>query len=413
MPPLPALVIASKSRFDPPIRREHQLARLAAAHGHGVTFVEPPADIRALRSAECLAWVQRAVRPGTQSGADGVQIRARSTLMPAHRHRSLEKLEAWSLRRCVPAASVTRPTVVAALPWQWPGVSQLRGYRRVFDVADDWASLLPHRAARIAELYAQAAEEADAITIVSDALRWRFPGRTVQLVRNALDASLLATKPGGPPRAQRLVYVGTLSERFDSDLTGALLDALPGWTLELYGGCAYSGRGDRLSAELEHLLARPDGRVRWHGPVARARVAEVLDSADVLLLPNRALSRGQDSMKIYDYSARGRPIVGTVASVDGISERPPHMRIGSTPSELAEQVHETTDEPRQWATDRMAWAQNQTWESRWPAWADVLFNPGAGATGVDQTDTSVQLGDQDRHTVRTIRVGREDGGART
>jgi len=385
MPPLPALVIASKSRFDPPIRREHQLARLAAAHGHGVTFVEPPADIRALRSAECLAWVQRAVRPGTQSGADGVQIRARSTLMPAHRHRSLEKLEAWSLRRCVPAASVTRPTVVAALPWQWPGVSQLRGYRRVFDVADDWASLLPHRAARIAELYAQAAEEADAITIVSDALRWRFPGRTVQLVRNALDASLLATKPGGPPRAQRLVYVGTLSERFDSDLTGALLDALPGWTLELYGGCAYSGRGDRLSAELEH----------------------------VLLLPNRALSRGQDSMKIYDYSARGRPIVGTVASVDGISERPPHMRIGSTPSELAEQVHETTDEPRQWATDRMAWAQNQTWESRWPAWADVLFNPGAGATGVDQTDTSVQLGDQDRHTVRTIRVGREDGGART
>jgi hypothetical protein len=388
----PPLVISSKSRFDPPIRREHQLARLAAAHGHRVTFVEPPADIRALRSAGGLAWVQSAIRPAAQSRPDGIQVRARSTLMPAHRHRSLERLEAWSLRRCVPSASVTRPTVVATLPWQWPGVSQLRGYRRVFDAADDWAALLPHRSARITELYAQAAEEADAITIVSDALRSRFPGRTVHLARNALDALLLATKPGGLPRAQRLVHVGTLSERFDTDLAGAVIDALSGWTLELYGGCAYAHRGDRPSAELAALLARPDGRVRWHGPVARARVAEVLDSADVLLLPNRALSRGQDSMKIYDYSARGRPIVATVGSVDGISERPPHMRIGATPSEIAVQVREATDEPRQWTTERIAWAQNQTWESRWPAWADVLF---------------------DRQTMRTIRVAREDGGAET
>jgi glycosyltransferase involved in cell wall biosynthesis len=409
----PALVIASKSRFDPPIRREHQLARLAAAHGHRVTFVEPPADIRALRSAGRLAWVQRAVRPAAQSGPGGIQVRARSTLMPAHRHRALEKLEGWSLGHCVPTASPTRPTVVATLPWQWPGVSQLRGCRRVFDVADDWASLVPRRSARITELYAQAAEEADAITIVSDALRWRFPGRAVHLVRNALDTSLLAAAPGGLPRARRLVYVGTLSERFDTDLAGALIDALPGWTLDLYGGCAYSRRGDRPSTELEDLLTRPGGRVQWHGPVARACLAEVLDTADVLLLPNRALSRGQDSMKIYDYSARGRPIVATQASVDGISERPPHLRIGSTPSELAEQVRETADEPPQWATDRIAWAQNQTWESRWPAWADVLFDPGSSATEGGQTDTSAQLGDQDRHTMRTIQAGRDDGGVGT
>jgi glycosyltransferase involved in cell wall biosynthesis len=413
MPSAPALVIASKSRWDPPIRREHQLARLAAAHGHDVTFVEPPADVRALRSTGRLAWVKSAVRPAAQSGPGGIQVSARSTLMPAHRHRSLEKLEAWSLRRSLPVASTARPTVVATLPWQWPGVSQLRGYRRVLDVADDWASLLPQRSARVAELYAQAAEEADAITIVSDALRWRFPGRTVNLVRNALDPSLLATKSGEPPRARRLVYVGTLSERFDSALAGALIDTLPGWTLELYGGCAYSGRSDRPSSELEDLLARRDARVRWHGPVARARVAEVLDSADVLLLPNRDLGRGQDSMKIYDYSARGRPIVSTVASVDGISERPPHMRIGSTPLELAEQVRETTDEPQEWAADRMAWARNQTWESRWPVWAGVLFDAGPGATGVGPGNTSVQLNDQDRDTVSPIQVAREDGGAGT
>jgi hypothetical protein len=413
MPSPPALVIASKSRFDPPIRREHQLATLAAAAGHGVTFVEPPADIRALRSAWRSDWVKRAVRPAVHDGPGGIQVRARSTLMPAHRHRSLEKLDAWSLRRSVPAASVPRPTVVVTLPWQWPGVSQLRGYRRVFDVADDWASLLPDRAARIAELYAQAAEEADAITIVSDALRCRFPDRTVHLVRNALDASLLATQPGALPRAQRLVYVGTLSERFDTDLAGALIDALPGWTLQLYGGCAYSRRGDLPSAELEELLARADGRVRWHGPVARVRVAAVIDSADVLLLPNRALGRGQDSMKIYDYSARGRPIVATAASVDGISERPPHMWVGSTPLELAQQVRETTDEPQQWATDRIDWARNQTWESRWPAWADVLFHAGPEATEPGQGGTRVHSNQQDRDTVRTIPVRREDGGAGT
>ena len=44
----PPLVLCAKSRWDPPIRREHAFAREAALHGHTVDFVEQPADIRAL-----------------------------------------------------------------------------------------------------------------------------------------------------------------------------------------------------------------------------------------------------------------------------------------------------------------------------------------------------------------------------
>ena len=40
------LVICAKSEWDPPVRREHAWAMLAASSGHRVTFVERPADVR-------------------------------------------------------------------------------------------------------------------------------------------------------------------------------------------------------------------------------------------------------------------------------------------------------------------------------------------------------------------------------
>jgi hypothetical protein len=123
-------------------------------------------------------------------------------------------------------------------------------------VADDWSVLLPHRSRRIREPYKQAAEEAEGITVVSDVLHGLFPERTVRTVRNGLDSALLDRAISAPPRAQRLLYVGTLSERFDSILAGAILDELPAWRLDLYGACAYSRRGDQPGADLVELLQR-------------------------------------------------------------------------------------------------------------------------------------------------------------
>ena len=168
------------------------------------------------------------------------------------------------------------------------------------------------------------------------------------VVRNAVDEELLRTPLSPVPGDRRMVYVGTLSERFDATLAGHLLDRLPDWRLDLFGQCRYAQMGTRPGSELVTLLARDDGRVRWHGPVGRDRLAGVLDSADVLLLPNRAEhSRGQDSMKLYDYCARARPIVASDGAVAGMSESPPRLRSGRDADALAALVSAAPEQARE------------------------------------------------------------------
>jgi glycosyltransferase involved in cell wall biosynthesis len=387
------IVLVSKSVWDPPTGREHPLARLARAHGHRVTFIERPLDIRALAGprrgtwARSLTW-RPGARPAPRPQRDprseshaAIAVVARSTVAPAHRNRAAEALDGAMLRALL-RSTPPGATIVATMPWQWPAVSGARDCRRVLDVGDDWATLIPAAARRARDLYARAAEEADAIVVASETLCELFPTANAQVVRNAVDDCLLDPPLSSPPGARRLVYVGTLSERFDAPLVGEVLDLLADWTLDLHGPCAYARCGEGPSPELTTLIDRPDGRARWHGPAARERVASLLDRGDVLLLANRgAASRGQDSMKIYDYAARGRPVVATAASMSGISETPPHLRVGGRPDELARLVAESAGEPGHWRQDRAGWAAAQSWDSRWPGWARALFGAGSESEG--------------------------------
>jgi hypothetical protein len=86
-------------------------------------------------------------------------------------------------------------------------------------------------------------------------------------------------------------------------------------------------------------------------------------------------------MKIYDYAARGRPTVATCASADGISQVPPHLRLGVDAEELAQHVRDAQEEPAGWAQERAQWAATQSWESRWPQWSSALFGVPGGASG--------------------------------
>jgi capsular polysaccharide biosynthesis protein len=387
MTELPDLLIVSKSSWKPSIRREHALAHLAIAAGHRVAFIERPMHIRAALGRDWHTWLRSLARPEHAHPDEEIDVVARSTLLPGHLNAPAESFEGWLLRRQIgePTGGVT-PTLVATLPWHWPAISRLWSYRRVLDVAEDWSALIPGRRDRVLDLYARAAEEADEIIVASEGLRELFPGREVTVVRNGVDDELLDPPRRPRPRLRRLVYAGTLSERFDVRLVRELLFLRPGWTLDLYGPCAYAGRGAKPDPELEGLLAWGNGRVRWHGSVARSHLANVLDDSDVLLLPNRSEhSLGQDWMKVYDYAARGRPIVATKGAAGGMSEPPPHLYLGTGGEEIATQVLVADAEPDAYGDRRARWAASQRWDSRWPQWSRALFGePFAGPSDREQ-----------------------------
>jgi glycosyltransferase involved in cell wall biosynthesis len=362
-----ALIIVSKSRWEPAVRREHALARQAADHDIQVLFIERPIDVRAVGSAD---W-RLAAGHREAPGPEGITVLPHAVPVPGHRSGLAERAAASLLRRRLRSMTAPGDTVVVCTPWQWPATrGLLAGVRRVFDCADDWSALLPRRAEAIHARFGEIAAEADAVVLVSDDLVSSFPGAAVTVVPNGVEQALLVTAREGAPRPRSMVYLGTLSERFDAPLVGDLLRALPDWRLDLYGQCQYGGLGERPAPELEQLLGSSD-RVAWHGPVARDGVAAVLDRAQVAILPNRPeLTSGQDAMKLYDYAARGLPVVSTrwsdrLASDDA----PPGLALADDAAAFAAAVtaaaaHTDTD-----GQVAVRWAAQRTWDRRWDAWS--------------------------------------------
>jgi hypothetical protein len=260
-------------------------------------------------------------------------------------------------------------TVVATQPWQWPAVKAAGGARHVFDCADDWGSLIPRRRSAFVALHGRIGAEADAVIAVSGDLADEF-GTDVAVVPNGTAPELL-DRPLVPrdPAAHKLVYAGTLSERFDATLAGDVLERMPEWSLDLYGPCQYAGRGSEPGPELRELLDRRAGRVTWHGAVGRDGLATAIDEASVAVVMHRAsYGRGQDGMKLYDYAARGRPIVMTAGVPDPTAEAALGVRVAAAPDAFAAAVKDAAGEPEALADKRRAWAEQQRWQERWTQW---------------------------------------------
>jgi glycosyltransferase involved in cell wall biosynthesis len=370
------LVICSKSTWHPAIRREHSLAMLAAAHGHPVSFIERPLDVRALRHlAGAREWFRglRGVER-REPRSPTLHIAAHATILPGHLNGPGELTSNLLLRRRLRHAP-DGAAVVVNVPWQWPATAAVGG-RRVFDCADDWSALMGHRSARLAALYRRIGREADAIVVASESLAGRFPAERTVVVRNGVSEEML-----GPLAAvvqePRLVHAGTLTPRFDTELAAAVLRELPDWSLDLYGQCQYPGFQEQPGRELARLLSDYGPRVRWHGVLPRAALSAAIDKAAVALVLNRPeQSSGQDSMKLYDYAARGRAIVTTRFSERLQEEGPPHLHVVDDAPEMAAAILATRREPQSSVQDRRRWAERQRWESRWPSWSTALFGAG-------------------------------------
>jgi hypothetical protein len=355
------IILCAKSRWHPAIRREHALSLAAADLGVDVEFIERPYDVRSL--------VPRFKRAGDDGKftQPNVTVRRRFVAVPGHRGGAAKVIDDASLRRTLTksaSANGLPDALVVNTPWNWSASAALAPHtRRVFDLADDWRSLFPHRAELIAREYREIADDADEIIVAAPELGALFD-RDVLVVPNAAAPEVIQTPIVMAPGGKRMVYVGTLSERFDAAFVGHVLDKLPEWRLDLYGSCSYAHSGDRPDPALGGLLDQYSRRVAWHGPVSRQALPGVLDQGDVLILPNDiSISAGQDSMKLYDYAARARPIVATSMRVP--VDRPRSLTLAHSVDEFAAAVERGLVGN---ASENRGWAERNTWPQRVPGW---------------------------------------------
>ena len=359
----------AKSPWRETYRREHALAQGLAAAGRETTFVEHPTHLRgAVRERSVGRWCLDAVAPArtARTIAPNLRVLHRSVLAPGHVHGAAEALNTAMSQRLVSAISPA-DAVVAQMPWDWRRMRRLEAARRVFDVADDWSATFPSQRDRLLRHFDRIAVEADVVVVATPSMTRHFAGAHVAVVPNATDEELVHAPRAVARRERSMAYVGSLSARTDLVLLSEVLARLEDWTLDLYGPCLYRGQDGSASAAFERFLARHGERVVWHGPVSRERLAGVLDAASVGISPNvPALAAGQDAMKVYDYAARGLPVVAT--SREAGTPVPPHLRVETAPRAFADAVAEADLLAKADRAAQQAWAADHTWRKRLAEW---------------------------------------------
>jgi len=377
----------AKDPWNPAIRREQMIARELVHRGLPVRFVQAPADVRRVRT-DPGNWWSHLRRARFQTVAPGITVTERSTLQPGLRNGFAERVDAGLLGSFLARSGWDPELSVFMLPWEWRAASRLPG-RHVFDCTDDWTRLLPH-ARGLPDQLRRIADEADEVVVVNHVLADLFPGRTPVVVPNGTDETLLSAPRTAERRERHAVYVGSIAERFDVDLVRELLTALPDWTLTVHGQLVFPGSAQAGRARFLALERETDGRFRYEGLLSRDRLADVLDSAAVGLIPDVAgIALGQSSMKTYDYCARGLPVVATAGHLEHSGETPPHTSVVATAQEMAAAMVAAADEPVGCAKERVDWAAERTWDRRTDAWLDAtLGRRPARVTGVHTATSS-------------------------
>lgn len=360
-----SITFLSKSTWYPAIRREHALASQAVNGGFSVRFFEAPSDVRSIRQSPS-DWF--AGLGGVTTEYDQISVTKRSTFVPGHKSELFRTLDNALLSRLIQPSQLDE-SIVTYLPWQWS--ASKKGQYRIFDCTDPWPRLFPHRESAIRRQLKRVADEADQIIVVAQELSEFFPNRRVHVIPNGVDRQLLTNSPTNLVGNSVMLYLGTLSERINFQLISDVLSALPSWSLDLVGPCAFRGLGDQPSQELRGLLNRFNGRVTLHGPVSRIEAQDFIDQSDVLIAPTfKEFAIGQSSMKTFDAAARGRHVLSTSGLSTGVEKAPP-LLFADTADEWVETLRTRAFESLTIAEIR-SWAEKQTWDLRFKDWISLV-----------------------------------------
>jgi len=294
--------------------------------------------------------------------------------------RSLERIQrAYAsyergIRDAAARQGLDRPFVITANPFV-AGFADFSWAAPVTYYAwDDWEAYEPLQ--KWWPLYAQAFEclrqrRRRVVMVGEEGIRRIRPTGPYAVVPNGIDPAEWQRLPPPPawyadaPRP-RLLYLGSLASRVDTQQLRCLASAFPTGSITLVGALT-----DR--AHFESVRHIPN--ITFHPPVTRREIPGLVAHADVGLIPHRltrfteAISR---PLKVYEYLAAGVPVaaVATHAGLAGLSDRVTIIEPGG---DMAAAVRSALALDPQPESDRLRFVAEHGWEERFDALLNVAF----------------------------------------
>jgi GT2 family glycosyltransferase/glycosyltransferase involved in cell wall biosynthesis len=337
-----------------------------------ILFVQPSLDLsNALRSGRFARLFRSRERT---IGADGRIVCTRAFKLLPNSWTWARKVNEWMLRRHVLSVSRRlgfRSPVLWLNPHDAVHMAGGTGWSAViYDITDDWSELTQSAAQRQLTI-AQDAElcrRADTVIVCSEKLREKKQplARNLHLVPNGVDAAHYARvlDAAGPllPEAATWAkpvfgYTGTIHpDRIDVELVDKIARAFPEGTVALVG--------PMMLSSADHTRLQACGNVQMTGPVAYARLPEVMRAFDVFITPHRvtAFTESLNPIKLWEYLAAGKPIVSS--DVAGFRDYPQHVRVVVDHDDFIRGLREALVEDPAKQAARRAEVGGHSWQAR-------------------------------------------------
>ena len=204
-----------------------------------------------------------------------------------------------------PAVITGQPLIAGFAKLEWAGPVTLYA-------TDDLSAHPDYQRWRpsLLEAYRRVGQSGRRVCAVSSAIVDRIsPSGPALVVPNGVDPEMWIAPAAAPAwfdalPGPRMLYIGTLDSRIDTDSLRSVARAFPQGSIVLVGPITER-------PHLASVLAEPN--VVVHGPVSRDQVASLCHAADVCLLPHRqtALTEAMSPLKLYEYLSSGSPTVAT------------------------------------------------------------------------------------------------------
>jgi len=154
-------------------------------------------------------------------------------------------------------------------------------------------------------------------------------------------------------KTKTLGYVGAVDDRIDFELLQRITEALPDFTIEMYGP---------MKVLLPCLLV---DRVRFHGAIPQEALPSKISEMDICLIPfvKNNLTASIYPLKINEYLAMGKPVVST--DFADLSDFDKQIAIGDTHEKFITQIKKQVRyNSRLKAQQRIEFAKGNSWNER-------------------------------------------------